>query len=72
MIGAKPELSRKLTVVMNTKVWSYMSKKQQFDILKDVESGKSFKNLKKPTKDFFNKAEKELKEYNKDLAVFFK
>tara|TARA_R100000329_G_scaffold143912_1_gene128267 strand:- start:2345 stop:2560 length:216 start_codon:yes stop_codon:yes gene_type:complete len=70
MIGAKPELSRRLMAVMGTNLWFKLSKKDQLRIGVDVESGKDFKNLKKNTKDFFKKAEQEIKTFKKKSFLY--
>tara|TARA_R100000781_G_scaffold94684_2_gene59015 strand:+ start:9122 stop:9337 length:216 start_codon:yes stop_codon:yes gene_type:complete len=70
MIGAKPELSRRLNAVMHTRVWDKLTRKEQLSIGGDVESGKDFKNLKKNTKDFFKKAEQEIKEKRKRSFLY--
>ena len=70
MIGAKPELSRRLMAVMGTNLWFKLSKKDQLRIGVDVESGKDFKNLKKNTKDFFKKAEQEIKIFKKKSFLY--
>tara|TARA_R110002012_G_scaffold280834_3_gene469543 strand:- start:177 stop:392 length:216 start_codon:yes stop_codon:yes gene_type:complete len=70
MIGAKPELSRRLNAVIHTRVWDKLTKKEQLSIGGDVESGKDFKNLKKNTKDFFKKAEQEIKDFKKEFFIY--
>ena len=60
VIGAQPDLDRRLMAITKTRLWTKLTNKERSVIEADVLSGKDFGDLKKNTRTFFKKAENQI------------